>query len=75
MGFNCVEDGHHLVLVSGVGGLEHHVNKCDGPIEHRDCSEQKVQVEEFLDGSHLLAAAEDIEDSHNQHLTQWSQKR
>lgn len=39
MGFNCVEDGYYLVLVSGVGGFEYYVNKCDGFIEYRDCSE------------------------------------
>lgn len=57
-----MEDGHYLVLVSGVNGLKHHVNKCYGPVDQSDCSKWKVQVEKVMDGSHLQADDEDTDE-------------
>ena len=60
-----VEHRHHLVLVSWVAGLGHHVNERDGPIEHSDCCEVGRAGGEGLvaplGGVHLQDGDEDVD--------------
>ena len=63
--YQHVEQRHHFVLVSGVGGLWHHINEYDSSIVESDCSEVgHAGGKGFLatlSGTHLQDGDEDIE--------------
>ena len=61
---HCVRYRQHLVLISGVAGLGHHINEYGSSIEQSDCSEVGGTGREglllTLSGVHLQNGDEDI---------------